>query len=323
MTSQAVGYVNNISKRFGKTLALDDVSFDILKGKVTILLGHNGSGKSTLLHLLSSLETADQGEISIFEGQNKAHPENFKRKIGMVFDHNAHFDKLTGYENAWFFARSYGMNKKKVKDRLEYLFDWINLSDKKDDPVSNYSYGMKRKLALLESVIHEPELLFMDEPSMGLDYSSRLEFYKLISDLTGQDVTVVIATNDIYEAALLADQVILLKSGKIMVKGTPESLLAELQKHSKVEIVLSSPVPLDIFDDIEGIEQIQVHEKSNEFIINILLKPNRDSAITEIVRQLIDNKGVINKAANGNTPFRRCVFEIFIKENCLCCPMDS
>lgn len=285
MNESIIAKFEHVSKLYGKTAALKEASAEFALGQVTVLLGHNGSGKTTMLRLLASLAQADTGNVSVLNGLNKSNPNEFKKHIGMLFDHNAHFDTLTGYQNAWFFLRAYKTSKKDTADRLKELFRWIGLYDKKDEPVSSYSYGMRRKLALLEAVAHKPKLLLLDEPSMGLDYATRLEFYQLVGDLCQQGVSVIISTNDIYEATFLAQQIIFLRSGNIVVKGEPKALLAQLKQNTKIEITMTSPLPQSIFDSIEGVEKTEIFMDKDQYVLRLLVESNK-TIISQIINQI-------------------------------------
>ncbi|WP_320129848.1 ABC transporter ATP-binding protein [uncultured Sphaerochaeta sp.] len=286
---------HNVEKRYGKTHALENVSLNFISGQVTVLLGHNGSGKSTMLKMLASLMLPDNGSVSVFNGLNEKTPKLFRKRIGFLFDHNGHFEHLTGYQNAWFFLSSYGMKKKDATAaRLDELFSWIGLSDKKDDLVATYSYGMRRKLALLEAVAHKPDLLLLDEPTMGLDYTSRLEFYRLIGDLSQQGVSTVISTNDIYEATIIGQQIVILKNGKLIANGTPDKLLSEVKKDSKIIVTLMNPISLIYFEKLLDISHIETSENKEGFVLEIMVKPQRNP-LPEIIFQIVHNRGMIKK----------------------------
>ncbi|MGZ7049001.1 MAG: ABC transporter ATP-binding protein, partial [Methanobacterium sp.] len=240
--------IENLSKSYGKIRALNEVNLEISKGEIFILLGENGSGKSTLLKTIATLYSPDQGQISILEKDGIKESSKIKSQIGVLFDNIIHWEKLTGYENAWFFARSYGLSKEETISGLDELFTKFNLFDNRDDPVSTYSYGMRRKLALIETLVHKPKLLLLDEPSMGLDYISRLVLYDLINKEIGNDTTVIIATNDVSEATTLAQRVALMQKGNILAVGSLSELIDSVKNINRIDIHLASPMALDDFN---------------------------------------------------------------------------
>ena len=217
--------LQSISKSYGKNRVLDGIDLEVHKGEIFVLLGSNGCGKSTLLRIMATLLKPDSGEALLFG--SKGSPE-ILRRVGIMFDHTAHWDKLTGYENAWMFARSYGLTNKVAASRLDGLFKWIGLWERRDEAVASYSYGMRRKLSLIEALVHEPDLLLMDEPSMGLDYTSRLAIYSHLRQLAEKGIAIVLSTNDVSEAELLASRVALLKKGHIIALDRPDHLVASL-----------------------------------------------------------------------------------------------
>jgi ABC-2 type transport system ATP-binding protein len=281
--------LNNIWKYYGKIQALCEINLEVKKGELLVLLGPNGSGKSTLLRIIATLSNPDKGIIRLFGRTIKKNNHAILKEIGMAFDHPIHWDHLTGYQNAWFFARSHGLSKHTVKARLDYLFKWSNLHEKKDDDVATYSYGMKRKLALIETLSHQPKLLLLDEPSMGLDYTSRLELYDVLREITKSGSTIVIATNDVNEAALLAHKVLLLKRGKIIAYGEPKKLMESLNAIVIIDLYLAFPIPFNPIREIEGIKGIKVENKNeNKFNLKVLANPENNKNFPLILAKVIN-----------------------------------
>ncbi len=201
-----------VSKYYGRKQALSSVSFSLKGGRV-VFLGPNGSGKTTLMKIMAGLIVPDRGSVRIFDEPLLPGRESFRSRIGYLFDHSVHWEALTGWENAYFFARSFGMGRKESEERMSQLFERLNMTDVKDDPVSTYSYGMRRKLALIETMVHRPDILLLDEPSIGLDLSSRSALYGLLGEEAKRGSTVIISTNDINEARHIADEVLLILRG--------------------------------------------------------------------------------------------------------------
>ena len=219
--------LSDVGKFYGKNPVLKEINFNVKKGELLVLLGSNGSGKTTLLRIISTLSTPDRGFVRLF-GTIKKKRETILKDIGMLFDQPIHWEHLSGYQNAWFFARSHALSKLITESRLNHLFKWINLQEKKDDLVKTYSYGMKRKLALIETLTHQPKILLLDEPTMGLDYTSRLVLFDLLKTITKSGSAIILATNDVNEAALIAHKVLLLKKGNIIAYGEPKELMDPL-----------------------------------------------------------------------------------------------
>ncbi len=281
--------LKGVSKSYGADKVLDDIYLDIEEGEIFVLLGANGSGKSTLLKIIAALLKPDSGEISLLSGEGRS---EVLRSIGMMFDHTAHWDKLTGYENAWFFARHYGLSKEEASIRLEDLISWIDLGEKSRHAVAEYSYGMRRKLLLIEALVHNPKLLLMDEPSMGLDHSSRLALYSELKDRAGKGNTVVIATNDVYEAELVADRVALIRNGKIIASGTPKMLVDSLRALTRIDLTLADPIPVERIEEIEEVESLDAEDGGRK--LKILSRSGQD-ALVPIVKKVNDLDGKISE----------------------------
>lgn len=279
--------LRGISKSFGKNRILDSIDLDVYEGEIFILLGSNGCGKSTLLRIMATLLKPDSGVALLFGSKGG---QEIHRRIGIMFDHAAHWDKLTGYENAWIFARSYGLSGDAAASRLDSLNRWIGLSERRDDAVTTYSYGMRRKLSLIEALTHEPDLLLMDEPSMGLDYATRLALYSRLKELSKEGTTMVLATNDILEAELLASRVALLKKGRIIALDRPENLVASLNSQTMIEMKLATPISIESIREISGVEKVEA--SGND--LRILAATNRNS-LSEAVKEVTALGGVILK----------------------------
>ena len=159
---------------------VSDVSLSVAPGEVFGLMGPNGSGKSTLLRILSTAIAPDSGTFRVggIDGLNEK--RKVRARMGLMVDRPTHYGDLTGSANAYFFARAYGMDEAKAEGAIAELFDYFDLTEYADDKVKTYSYGMGKKLALIEALAHGPELLLLDEPSLGLDYTSQLAYQQRI-----------------------------------------------------------------------------------------------------------------------------------------------
>ncbi|HIH04036.1 MAG TPA: ABC transporter ATP-binding protein [Methanoregulaceae archaeon] len=292
MNSGDVLALDGVSRSFGSIAALRGVTLAAGEGEIIGLLGGNGSGKSTLLRLIAGLLRPGDGAIAWW-GQSRLDRASFK-EIGVLFDHLGHWDPLTGYENAWYFARSYGLTPETARPRLDMLFNRLDLQERQDDPVATYSYGMRRKLALIEALAHAPRLLLLDEPSMGLDYHARLTLYTLLQDAAGAGATVIFASNDMHEAAALATRVVLLRDGRVIATGAPSVLIRSLDRAVRIDIRLTSPIFPDRLNGIPGVEGVSEETDSRGTpFLRILGRADPDGGtsaflarvVTEVVEQ--------------------------------------
>lgn len=292
MTSTTVN-IKNVSKSYGKIRALNDINLEINEGEIFVLLGSNGSGKSTLLKTLATLYSPDRGQLSLFGKDIVSDVSAIQSQIGVLFDNIIHWDRLTGYENAWFFARSYKLSSEEAKSRLDELFKKFNLYDNRNDPVSTYSYGMRRKLAIIEALAHKPKLLLLDEPSMGLDYVSRLVLYDILNKELENNTTIILATNDVSEATMLAHKVALMQKGYVLAVGSPSELIDSLKSINRIDLKLASPLPLDKFKTIKGIEFMEINDKDAKSIEIQFLVWSDPEILANIVSKTVEIGGAI------------------------------
>ncbi len=285
--------LNAVRKEYGKNLALADITLDIRSGEIFVLLGLNGSGKSTLLKIIATLLPTDGGQVSFLDGsgERKGHMA-VRGQIGVLFDHAAHWERLTGYENAWFFIRSYGVPSGEARATLDVLFKQLGLWEKRNDNVATYSYGMRRKLSLIEAVAHRPRILILDEPSMGLDYTSRLSLYELLKDIARAGTSILVATNDVNEAVTLATRVALIDRGTIAVAGDPKVLVASLDALTRIDLSLAMPHDATSLKDIEEVERIVVDGEEGTSKLQLLVR-SQPETLTRIVQRIAEEGGII------------------------------
>jgi ABC-type multidrug transport system ATPase subunit len=282
--------VRGLWKFYKNFKALEEVNLDIAKGEVFVLIGPNGSGKSTLLRILAGLIPWNKGIVeilghSMLPGSN--HKQSMRRVLGMMFDHSANWEKLTGYENAWYFARALGLDANQARNRVEEFLKWTDLWPRRHDAVGQYSYGMKRKLVLLEVLLNDPAVLLLDEPTIGLDYASRAAFFKLIKEMTEKGKTIIVSTNDVMEASQIADHIALINRGAIAATGTPADLIQSLEMLTRIEIKLARVMDLSVLEQIDGVEHCMVDEDYKEGLRVWLLAKSGGDILPQVVEQIV------------------------------------
>src|SRR5438067_9490852 len=234
-----------------------DITLRLAAGEVMGLMGPNGSGKTTLLRMLATAATPTAGQISWF-GNANPHDPSVRRRLGIMLDQPAHFDKMTGYQNAWFFAHQFGLTDQLTRDRLDELFRWSGLWDARGQRVGEYSLGMKRKLNLVEALVHRPSILLLDEPTLALDYRGELDLIERLQLLGLTGTAVVLATNDVHLAERLCDYIIFLHNGRVIREGRVPDMLTEVAGSKEVELQLNSPVDLDGLRRLAAVEGASV-----------------------------------------------------------------
>ena len=225
-------------------------------GEILGLVGPNGSGKSTLLRVLATAIEPDSGAFHVGGADGVEEKRKVRAKAGLMVDRPTHYGDLSGWANAYFFARAYGMDEGKATSTLAELFDYFDLADYGEDRAKTYSYGMGKKLALVEAVAHGPELLLLDEPSPGFDYTSQLAYQKKLRELAGAGTAIVLASNQVDEVEALCDRIVFLHRGRRVAEGTPEKLVSSLKGVRRVVTTLRNPVEYGVVGGVPGVERV-------------------------------------------------------------------
>ena len=218
--------LTNVRKAFGATVAVDGLSLAVRRGEVLGLLGPNGAGKSTAVSLSVGLLTPDSGEVSIEGLGNPADPA-VRARIGVAPQSLALYDLLTAEENLRFFGEVYGLSGARLATRVAWCLDFVGLTDRKNDRVGTYSGGMKRRINLATALVHNPDLLLLDEPTVGVDPQSRNRIFESIEALHREGRTIIYTTHYMEEAERLCNRIAIVDAGKLMALGTLAELLAE------------------------------------------------------------------------------------------------
>lgn len=215
----------NLTKRFEKLTAVDDLSLDISQNEIFGLLGPNGAGKTTLIHMLATLLKPTSGTAKINGFDILTEPSKVRSSIGIVFQVPSSDDLLTGYENLKLHSMLYGVPSEKREKRISDALELVSLTDRKNDQVKKYSGGMRRRLEIARGLIHKPKVLFLDEPTLGLDPSSRETMWNHIQRLVREEnLTIILTTHYMEEADLLCKRIGIIDMGKIIALGTPADL---------------------------------------------------------------------------------------------------
>ncbi len=232
--------VRNLVKRYNETLAVDNLSMGIKAGEIFGLLGPNGAGKTTTINALIGMTAADGGEIAIFGQDFRGHELEIKRRMGIVPQEIAVYDDLTAYENLDYFGRLYGLNGKQLKDRIHETLAFTGLVDQLGKYPKRFSGGMKRRLNIACALVHQPELIFMDEPTVGIDPQSRNHILESIRELNRRGATIVYTSHYMEEVEELCHQIAIMDHGRIIAGGTKEDLKAMVAVEERVAIELAS-----------------------------------------------------------------------------------
>jgi len=223
--------VENLVKKFRDVVAIDGISFTIKRGEIFALLGPNGAGKTTTIHVIATLLKPTSGRVFVGGYDVTKNPDRVREKIGIVFQDPSLDNQLTAYDNMYIHGKLYGLRGKELREKIMKLLEFVDLKQYAYKQVRYFSGGMRRRLEIARSLLHEPELLILDEPTIGLDPQSRAKIWDYIRVLKKEhDMTILLTTHYMDEAEELANRIAIMDHGKIIALGTAEQLKAMLGK---------------------------------------------------------------------------------------------
>ncbi|MDR3519463.1 MAG: ATP-binding cassette domain-containing protein [Candidatus Pacebacteria bacterium] len=232
--------VKNLTKKYGDFVAVNDVSFNVEDGEVFAFLGPNGAGKSTTIKMLTTLLRPTSGTVSLNDVDPVEEPEKARRTFGIVFQDPSLDDDLTAWENMDLHGVLYDISDEDRRKRIEELLNFVDLWDRKDSPVKEFSGGMKRRLEIARGLLHKPKILFLDEPTTGLDTQTRSLMWDRLEQLNKTDkMTIFLTTHQMEEADRIATRIAIMDHGKIMIIGTSEELKKKTNTNSLDEAFLA------------------------------------------------------------------------------------
>ncbi len=263
------------------------LSLTVGQGECFALLGRNGAGKSTFLRLILGLEKPARGTLTVLGYVPEKDSCKMLKKVGVSLESNVLWEQLTGMENAYFIARSYLIYRTEIERRLKNLFQMSDLHDQMEDRVQTYSFGMRKKLALIMALAHDPELLILDEPTMGIDPQFKVKLAEIIGIRKKTGLTTIIAGNDPDWIQGVALRVAFMDSGKIVASGSVEQLLTEVSVLQELELKLEAPAHIPQLEH----PKIRRFTQDGEYV-NALVEDD-PSLIPVIMEWIVEKGGVI------------------------------
>ena len=233
----------HLVKHFGQTTAVDGVSFGVRRGEIFGFLGPNGAGKTTTINLLTGLARPTSGEIFLEGLEYTSRPKKAQGLMGIVPDESNLYEELNGLDNLTFCAALYGLGRAEREARAKALLEQFGLGEAANRPFKAFSKGMKRKLTIAAGIIHEPKILFLDEPTTGIDVASARQIRALIGELNRRGTTVFLTTHYIEEAERLCHRIAFIVGGRLVRIGSLEELMTEHQRETMLELVLEEAGP--------------------------------------------------------------------------------
>jgi len=282
--------VQELTKVFdGNVKAVDGISFTVKKGEILGFLGPNGAGKTTTLNMLSTLLRPTSGTATVNGHDILAEPDAVRRSIGYVFQDTTVDIELTGRENLDFHGRLYGLERSMRQKRIEEVLELVQLTDRADNFVKIYSGGMKRRLEIARGLLHHPEVLFLDEPTLGLDPQTRRSIWEHILRLNQEkEVTIILTTHYTEEADYLCKHILIIDFGKVVVLDTPDNLKARLQ----------GDVVSLLFKDPSAIEKFRPLLEKKDWLhkINVVASGNNYAAMSRMMQTMPKMSSTLNMA---------------------------
>ena len=251
----AVIEVEQLTKTFGDLTAVDDVSFHVHEGEIFGMLGPNGAGKTTTLEIIEGLQAPTSGRTVVLGHDSHAEPEAVKARIGVQLQASAYFDHLTLAEILDLFGSFYGQ-----RVDVDSLLEIVALGEKRNELVKNLSGGQKQRFSIVASLVNDPEVVFLDEPTTGLDPQARRHLWETIREINRQGKTIVLTTHYMEEAQLLCDRVAIIDLGRIVALDSPSRLVKGLDSNYRIQLTTQEPVPVASFQDIDGILNVATVE---------------------------------------------------------------
>ncbi|KQL54008.1 antibiotic ABC transporter ATP-binding protein [Heyndrickxia shackletonii] len=273
--------ISNIKKSFKDHHVVKDVSFEVQKGEAFGLLGPNGAGKSTTISMICGLIPYDEGEIQVDGLSVKKKPMKIREKIGVVPQDIALYPTMSAYDNLVFWGKMYGLTGKTVKQRAYEVLEIVGLKDRAKDKIETFSGGMKRRINIGAALMHEPELLIMDEPTVGIDPQSRNHILETVKRLNEAGMTIIYTSHYMEEVEYLCKRIAIIDYGKLIAIGDKTELCNRLAGGHILELTVDNPC-VDFLIQLESIDGIENANMREDGIIEIILS-DKNTVLSEVI----------------------------------------
>ena len=290
--------VRDLTKNFNGFTAVDHVSFDVKRGEVFGLLGPNGAGKTTIIRMLSTLTRPTEGTATIDNYDIVNDDSGVRELVGLVSEKIIMYDRLTAKENLWFFGRLYDIPKEVLTQRIEELLSLVQLSDWKDSQVGTFSTGMRQRMNVIRALLNVPKVLFLDEPTLGLDPQSSVEVREFVKKINRENnTTIILTTHMMVEADMLCDRIGIIDRGKIVALDTSSNLKKLVSGDDTTILRLEiTNLTNNMIDSLQSLKCVNTVSQDNS--THIKVRANGDEAFDTIINAIRAEKGKIHSMEN-------------------------
>jgi len=277
-----------LTRRFGSLTAVDSLSFEVEEGEVFGLLGPNGAGKTTTIRILACLISPSQGSATVHGYDISRNPLKVRQIVGILTESPSLYERLTAHENMDFFAEAYGLsNAQEKQNRIRELLDYFELWERRNERVATFSKGMKQKLAIARALVHKPPVLFLDEPTAGLDPESAKGIRDLVKRLSQREKrTIMLCTHRLEDAEKLCNRVMIINKGKSIIFGTPDELRDGIAGPPALQVTLKK-LNRKIIENVKQLKQVRDVDVDSSASKLIILLENAKAGIPEVVRNVV------------------------------------
>lgn len=279
--------IKNLTKKFDDTIVVDNINLNIEKGEIFGLLGPNGAGKSTTISMICSLLHPTSGSIELLGVNSKKNSTEVKKSLGLVPQNIALYKEFTAYENIKFFGELYGLRGTNLKEGIEKALNFTGLSEFKDKKAKTFSGGMLRRLNIACAIIHKPQIIIMDEPTVGIDPQSRNHIMEAVRELNQNGTTVIYTTHYMEEVEALCSKIAIIDKGKIIAEGTKEELKDMISDKRTLSVTVNDVYELDInkINNVEGVMEVSIDDNT------ILINSSKEVSNLDKIIRVIEDQG--------------------------------
>ncbi|MCP8318398.1 MAG: ABC transporter ATP-binding protein [Candidatus Methylarchaceae archaeon HK01B] len=285
---------NGLTRRFGSFMAVDHLSFEVKEGEVFGLLGPNGAGKTTTVRMLACLISPSEGSASVGGYDIGRDSLKVRQIVGILTENPSLYERLTAYENMDFFAEAYGLSDVQEKrNRIRELLEFFELYERRNNKVATFSKGMKQKLAIARAIVHQPPILFLDEPTAGLDPESSKVIRDLIERLSQREKhTILLCTHHLEDAEKLCSRVMIINRGKSVIVGSPDELRDKIAGQPVLQVILKNlnQKIIEAIKDVKQVKEVDVDNSASRLIITL---DDVKSVTPEVVRSIVYAGGMV------------------------------